>query len=192
MTIRDDEDADMKGSRHEREYERAAKQALSDEAAEWFIRLRDDRLTARHRERNVRWLKESPTNIAELLRVQQVHALLRECKVQNRTPPTAGELAPDEPSNVIELTPRRPRSYERVETPSRLAPWKIAAAAACLTVVFLLGFAAGNGDLGYAGGAPRQTIRQTHGPAKDPCGSPAGLGRWLAGLREHDPCRDRE
>jgi ferric-dicitrate binding protein FerR (iron transport regulator) len=188
VTIREDEDADMKGTRHERLYQNAAKQALSDEAAEWFIRLRDDRLTTRHRERNVRWMKESPANIAELLRVQQVHALLRECKVQNRTPPAAGEAVSDEPSNVIELTPRPLRPYELVETPSRLAPWKIAAAAACLTVAFLLGFSAGTGDSGHASG----TAQQTNGQAIDHCGTRAGLGRWLAGLRAPQPCRDRE
>ena len=64
----DEEDAAMKGSLHE-----SAKEALSDEAAEWFVRLRDDRSSMRHRERNVRWLKQSPAHIAELLRIQQVY-----------------------------------------------------------------------------------------------------------------------
>ncbi|HEY0941726.1 MAG TPA: FecR/PupR family sigma factor regulator [Steroidobacter sp.] len=174
----------MKGTRHER----AAKQALSDEAAEWFIRLRDERLATRLRARNVRWLKESPANIAELLRMQQVHALLRECKVENRTPPAGAESEPDELSNVIELMPRQPRPHEPVEARSRLAPWKIAAAVACLTVAFLLGFSAGTGDSGHAGGTVQQTDRQ----AKDQCGPRAGLSRWLAGLRASDPCRNGE
>lgn len=143
MTIRDDEDADMKGTPQDRAYERAAKQARSSEAAEWFIRLRDERLAARQREHNVRWLKESPENIAELLRIQQVHALLRECKVRNRTPPATGDSGSDEPSNVIEFTPRLPRPCELAEeAPRRLTPWKVAAAAACLMVVLLLGFVA--------------------------------------------------
>jgi transmembrane sensor len=142
VTIRDDEDADMKGSRHDRASQREAKQARSSEAAEWFIRLRDENLPARHRARNVRWLKESPENIAELLRIQQVYALLRECKVQNRTPPAA-ESPSDDASNVIELVPRAPRHDEFAEVPRRWsARWKVAALAACLMVVVLLGLVA--------------------------------------------------
>lgn len=143
MTIRDDEDADMNGTQHDR----AARQALSDEAAEWFIRLRDDRLAARQRARNVRWLKESPANISELLRIQQVHALLRECQVQNRTPP-AGESEPGEPSNVIELKPRPQRTPERLESPRGSVPRKIAAAVACLTLVVLAAVLANGAWLG--------------------------------------------
>ena len=99
----DEEDAGMNGTLHENSHELATRQALSNEAAEWFVRLRDDRLASRHRERNVRWLKQSPAHIAELLRIQQVYKVLRAAKVQNRSPESPGG---ESTSNVIELMPR--------------------------------------------------------------------------------------
>jgi transmembrane sensor len=146
----EDEDAGMKGSLNESAHERATRVALSSEAAEWFVRLRDDRLGQRNRERNVRWLKQSPAHIAELLRVQQVHQALRAAKVINRSPGGPGH--PDV-TNVIELgaerepTPPEPPPFELWDDePSqprfRFDAWKIAAAVACLTVSFFLGFMA--------------------------------------------------
>jgi transmembrane sensor len=129
----DDEDADMKGSDHTR-------QALSDEAAEWFIRLRDDRLSARHRERNVRWLKESPSHIAELLRIQQVYTVLRAAKLENRPSGPPGQAD----SNVVELTPRTlPPPTVTSPDQSRVrstTTWRVAASVACLAVSLLLGY----------------------------------------------------
>lgn len=131
----DEEDADMPGSAHGN-----AKQALSDEAAEWFIRLRDDRLSSRNRERNVRWLKQSPAHIAELLRIQQVYTVLRAAKLEDRPPGSPGQAD----SNVVELMPRtQPVLPPAGPTQSRLRStltWKVAASVACLAVSLLLGF----------------------------------------------------
>lgn len=131
----DDEDADLKGSAHD-----SARQALSDEAAEWFIRLRDDRLTVRHRERNVKWLKESPAHIAELLRIQQVYTVLRAAKLENRPSGPPGQAD----SNVVELTPRGlpppPSSRPNQSRVRSTTTWKVAAAVACVAVSLLLGF----------------------------------------------------
>lgn len=127
------EDAAMEGSLHER-----AKLALSHEAAEWFVRLRDDRLGMRHRERNVRWLKQSPAHIAELLHIQQVYQALRAAKLDNRPLGPPGEPH----SNVVELLPRpvspvpAPPSSSRI----RFQAWKVAASVACVAVSLLLGF----------------------------------------------------
>lgn len=132
----DEEDAGMNGTRREGAHERASRLAVSSEAAEWFVRLRDDRLGARHRERNVRWLKQSPAHIAELLRIQQVYRVLRAAKVQNRPPGAPGESS----SNVVELAPRPPPSTEPTESRTRFESWKVAAAVACLMVSLLLGF----------------------------------------------------
>ena len=88
-------------------------QALSNEAAEWFVRLRDDRLGTRHRERNVRWLKQSPAHIAELLRIQQVYKVLRAAKVENRPPAARGEAE----SNVVELMPPPAAAARRASKP---------------------------------------------------------------------------
>ena len=136
MTIpTDDEDAGMKGHHHD------AKKALSDEAAEWFIRLRDDRLGVRHRERNVRWLKESPAHIAELLRIQQVYKVLRAAKLESRPPGPPGQEAE---SNVVELMPRALPTPASPSRPSqsrvRLDTWKVAASVACIAVSLLLGY----------------------------------------------------
>lgn len=134
----DDEDAGMKGREHD-DAQDNTRAALSNEAAEWFIRLRDDRLNMRHRERNVRWLKQSPAHIAELLRIQQVYKILRASKLENR-PPGPSDQAD---SNVVELMPRavpvtpptRPnQSRVRIDT------WKVAASVACIAVSLLLGY----------------------------------------------------
>lgn len=144
----DDEDAGMKGSLNPSAHERATKVSLSNEAAEWFVRLRDDRLGQRNRERNVRWLKQSPSHIAELLRIQQVHQALRAAKVVNRSGGSSQEV-----TNVIQLgaereptPPEAPPFGSFDDEPSqprfRFDAWKIAAAVACLTVSFFLGFMA--------------------------------------------------
>ncbi len=147
----DDEDAGMKGSLNESAHERATRVSLSNEAAEWFVRLRDDRLGQRNRERNVRWLKQSPAHIAELLRIQQVYQALRAAKVVNRS---AGRHRPRKHrtssswSAEREPTPPEPPASRlagrRAESSrgSRFDAWKIAAAVACLTVSFFLGFMA--------------------------------------------------
>jgi transmembrane sensor len=130
----DDEDADLRGSVGDN-----TQRALSDEAAEWFIRLRDDRLGMRHRERNVRWLKQSPAHIAELLRIQQVYTVLRAAKLENR-PPGPGQA---DDSNVVELTPRAlppPPSHPNESRIRSTLTWKVAASVACLAVSLLLGF----------------------------------------------------
>lgn len=145
----DDEDAGMKGSLNQSAHERATRMSLSNEAAEWFVRLRDDRLGVRNRERNVRWLKQSPAHISELLRIQQVYQALRTAKVVNRSPAVTGQ----ETSNIIELDsqyepdPSEPPPLELlpvepVRPRARFEAWKIAAAVACLTVSFFLGFMA--------------------------------------------------
>jgi transmembrane sensor len=131
----DDEDADISGSARDN-----AKQALSDEAAEWFIRLRDDRLNERHRERNVRWLKQSPAHIAELLRIQQVYTVLRAAKLDNSPPSSPGQAD----SNVIEFMPRAlpvvPQASPNESRVRSTVTWKVAASVACLAVSLLLGF----------------------------------------------------
>jgi len=142
-TPMDDEDAGMQGSLNESGHERATRRSLSNEAAEWFIRLRDDRMGLRHRERNVRWLKQSPAHIAELLRIQQVYQVLRAAKLQDQL----DRAGPRERSNVIELEDQRaPDWIELMEVaPSRRRPpriWRLAAAVACISLSFFLGFMA--------------------------------------------------
>jgi transmembrane sensor len=150
-TPMDDEDAGMQGSLNESGHERVTRMSLSNEAAEWFVRLRDDSMGARNRERNVRWLKQSPAHIAELLRIQQVYQVLRAANLQGNPHDAPGQ----DSWKVIELDDQRPPAWSEsmeldllepssVRLPSRrrFRPWKLAAAVACLTVAFLLGFMA--------------------------------------------------
>ncbi len=137
-TFKEDED-DMKGYSQDA-HQRGAKQALSNEAAELFVLLRDDRLGLRQRERNVRWLKQSPDHIAELLRSQQVYKVLRASKLEDRPPRTPGH-ADDPESNVIELARHRPLPPPLVELDRprrRFKSGRIAAIAACLVISLAL------------------------------------------------------
>lgn len=133
MTFPTDDEDDMPGSERD-----DARQALSDQAAEWFIRLRDDRLNVRNRERNVRWLKQSPAHIAELLRIQQVYTVLRAAKLESRPPGSPGQAD----SNVIQLMPRTlPPPVRPIQSRVRSSiTWKVAASVACVAVSLLLGF----------------------------------------------------
>lgn len=75
---------------------------ISEEAAEWFVRLRDDNLGADERRRYVRWLKQSSTHTAEMLRMRLVAHWLREAELE-------GLLSRQGPkSNVIEFAARPP------------------------------------------------------------------------------------
>ena len=48
----------------------------AQEAAEWMLRLQDQDLTRAQRAEYVRWLRESPLHVSEMLRVTQVHSTL--------------------------------------------------------------------------------------------------------------------
>jgi transmembrane sensor len=75
---------------------------ISEEAAEWFVRLKDDHLGADERRRYVHWLKQSSTHTAEMLRIRQLAHWLRDAKLE-------GLLSHQGPrSNVIELASRPP------------------------------------------------------------------------------------
>lgn len=75
---------------------------ISEEAAEWFVRLRDDHLGADERRRYVRWLKQSSVHTAEMLRIRQLARWLHDAKLEEL-------LSHQGPrSNVIELASRLP------------------------------------------------------------------------------------
>jgi transmembrane sensor len=82
-----------------REHDDNALESVSDQAAEWFIRLRDRDLTVAERRKYVRWLKQSPNNIAEFMRLCRMYGRVKRAKL-----PTLLPEAHD--SNVIALTPR--------------------------------------------------------------------------------------
>lgn len=75
---------------------------IGEEAAEWFVRLRDDNLGLDERRSYVRWLKQSPAHTAEMLRMRQLAHWLRDAKLEGLI---SGQVAK---SNIIELASRAP------------------------------------------------------------------------------------
>jgi transmembrane sensor len=73
--------------------------SVSEQAAEWFVRLRDRDLSAADRRKYVRWLKHSPSHISEFLRLCQLYGRIKRAKLPVRLP--------EELSNVVELLPRQ-------------------------------------------------------------------------------------
>lgn len=57
---------------------------ISEEAAEWFVRVKDDHLGAEERRQYVRWLKQSSTHAAEMLRMHQLARWLRNANWKDR------------------------------------------------------------------------------------------------------------
>lgn len=86
-----------------REHDDNALQSVSDQAAEWFIRLRDRDLTVAERRKYVRWLKQSPNHIAEFMRLCRMYGRVKRAKLPTLSP--EAEVAADD-SNVIALMQR--------------------------------------------------------------------------------------
>ncbi len=84
-----------------KEHEDSVMRSASDQAAEWFIRLKDRDLAAGDRRKFVRWLKQSPSHIAEFMRLCQLYGRVKRAKVPTLPPEEAT-------SNVIPLGLRDP------------------------------------------------------------------------------------
>ena len=52
------------------------RERAAQEAAEWMLRLQDQNITRVQRAEYVRWLRESPLHVSEMLRVTHVHSAL--------------------------------------------------------------------------------------------------------------------
>jgi transmembrane sensor len=76
---------------------------ISEEAAEWFLRLQVDDLSRPEREQFVEWLREAPAHVAEMLRIAQVHGALRQFQGWEHLPTSGGT----EDSNVVAIPARR-------------------------------------------------------------------------------------
>ncbi|HEV8330232.1 MAG TPA: FecR domain-containing protein [Steroidobacteraceae bacterium] len=111
------------------EHDDNAMQPVSDQAAEWFIRLRDRDLTVAERRKYVRWLKQSPNHIAEFMRLCRLYGRVKRAEL-----PTLAAEADD--SNVIALlqgeirapVERRPAWFDSREL-------RLAVVACCLALV---------------------------------------------------------
>lgn len=101
---------------------------ITDEAAEWWVRLRADDLRREEREQFVDWLRESHVHVAEMLRIAQIHGALESFTRWARIA-TDGSI--DE-ANVVPL--RNDGSTVSAEARSRSKTW-IGAIAAGLSAL---------------------------------------------------------
>jgi transmembrane sensor len=119
---------------------------VSEEAACWYIRSNDERsMSISDRREFLAWLKRSPENIAELLRISELDGKLAREKL-------IATVTALEGSNVIELgmlpggaqhhyepgESLNDEYYEKMN--NKTASWRMAAIAAAVTIAFLLGF----------------------------------------------------
>ena len=113
-----------------KEHDEGLGQPVSDQAAEWFIRLRDRDLTRSDRRKFVRWLKQSPSHIAEFMRLCNLYGRVKRAKV-----PTL--LPEEEASNVIALVQREPAPLEPQPEPQSFGSRKllVAAAVCCFALI---------------------------------------------------------
>jgi transmembrane sensor len=109
------------------------RELISQEAAEWFARMRDPHASLDDRRRFLRWLKQSEIHVAEYLRVTGVDGNLRRAHLRLTF---TDEVA----SNIVRLFAS---DSERPSPASSTAPirWKVAAtvAACALTALLVLG-----------------------------------------------------
>lgn len=73
---------------------------VSKQAAEWFIRLKDKQMGRLDQQLYVAWLKRSPENVSEQLRMLTLYRLLRQTRVRNTW------SASRKHTNVVELKHR--------------------------------------------------------------------------------------
>lgn len=116
--------------------DRNLERSVSDQAAEWFVRLRDRDLSAADRRKYVRWLKYSPSHISEFLRLCQIYGRVKRANLPVKLP--------EELSNVIELPPRAERMDFAPANESRheRRPLRLVAIAFGLILVAALGVVA--------------------------------------------------
>jgi len=104
----------------------------AETAAEWFVRFRDEQLSAAERREYLSWLQQSPQNVAEMLRVCRLYGLLRASKLR-------AELSRDDVlSNILD---RYPPPGAPASRPLRLRrpQWKVAALLIAIALIAALG-----------------------------------------------------
>lgn len=119
---------------------------ISEQAADWLVYLKEGSLGVNERRRYVRWLKQSPAHIAEVLRLSNLDGLLRTTDLDDILPLPVEADPPDASnvieSNVIEFAPHRApadTSPEIIQRPVLLRRWRLAASVAVLALSLLLG-----------------------------------------------------
>jgi transmembrane sensor len=85
------------------------RERAAQEAAEWLLRLQDQNITRAQRAEYVRWLRESPLHVSEMLRITHVHSALA-------TFPHWNEITPVDVSFPPALTLELPGAADRSGT----------------------------------------------------------------------------
>lgn len=104
---------------------------ISQEAAEWFARMKDPNVPLDERQRFLRWLKQSQVHVAEYLRVADIDGGLRRAAL-------SCAMTDEAPSNVVPLFAGE--SERSTQRGAALLQWKVAAAivvCALATLLFL-------------------------------------------------------
>lgn len=98
---------------------------ISEEAAEWLVILKESNLRFSERRRYVRWLKQSPAHIADILRLSALNGLLRKADLEGIRPGPE-EADRKQESNVIDLALRQvsATATEIIQHPLTLSHWK--------------------------------------------------------------------
>jgi transmembrane sensor len=126
MSDAEDRDSDRRENRK--------RDLISQEAAEWFARMKDPNVPLEDRQRFLRWLKQSQLHVAEYLRVANIHGDLRRAQL-------TFALSGETPSNVVPLFAGE-REPPAASTAAGLR-WKIAAAIAVCALAILLSLGVG-------------------------------------------------
>jgi transmembrane sensor len=114
--------------------ENRKRELISQEAAEWFARMKDSRVPLDERQRFLRWLKQSQIHVAEYLRVASIDGNVRSAQL-------SFVLTGADPSNVVPLfAGENERTAPHTIGSLR---WKIAAAIVALALATLLSIGVG-------------------------------------------------
>jgi transmembrane sensor len=112
---------------------------VSEQAAEWFVRLVENDLSLRERREYLGWLKASGCHVEALLDIYRYHGYGRKAKLNNRL-----STDPDPGAKVIPFAPRNGGvvvAHQREVKRRRRAAIKVAVLAGVLFSFFVIGFA---------------------------------------------------
>ena len=111
------------------------RERAAQEAAEWMLGLQDQNITRAQRAEYIRWLRESPVHVAEMLRITHVHTALAHFPHWNEIAPLDVSFAP---VSTLELPRATNRRGANVSKPRRSAWLWPAGVTAVLMVVSLV------------------------------------------------------
>lgn len=111
---------------------------ISEQAADWLLRFRDGRLNVGDRLEYVRWLKQSPAHVREMLELAAVEGLLRDSDLAGLQPPPDSSGVPDGVLSIVDLIPRHDREEPPSDERRRSSwhHWKFAASACLARIEF--------------------------------------------------------